>query len=213
MKPVKITIAPTTGLDRDGICLAQTRTGAGVLLINGALASGGVVTFDLPRRVGIYSAADLSALTFTVTGTNRQGVALSQAITGPTAGATVSTTANFATVTQVASSGTVGTNVEVGTTAVMESRWIPMDFSKNPFSVGMIFTLSAGASMTYGVQITLMDLNSLREHEITDFAAHPTISGETTSQSEMTTIGPATAYRVTVTWTSGTLTGYICQAG
>lgn len=101
--------------DRDGICAAQVRTGAGVLAINGAGVgvSGGAWTADQRRNVTLYSAADLSALTFTIKG-KWNGVDITRTLAGPTAAATVGTTATFDSVTEVSVSATIGTNVEVG---------------------------------------------------------------------------------------------------
>ncbi len=200
------------GLDRDGVSTAQTTAGAGNLTITGVLASGGAVTFDVPRRVSIYSAGNLSSLTFTVTGTDRQGQALSEDVTGPN-NATVLTTAKFATVTQVAVSGTVGTNVEVGVTAALESKWIPIDHGKNPTSISI--SGAQTGTMTWGVEWTNREIIGLREHEIVGATAHGTATNKSASYAEMTAAhGPATAMRFVISsWTSGTLTGTIQQAG
>ena len=101
-------------LDRNGVSTAQQTGGAANLTITGALASGGVATFDVPRNVGIYCAGDINTVVFTVTGTDEYGVAMSEAITGVNAG-TVEGDKAFKTVTQVATSAAVGTDVEVGT--------------------------------------------------------------------------------------------------
>lgn len=212
MQPQTVTLAPTVGLDRDGVALAQTTGAAGNLTLSGTLASGGSVTFDVPRRVGIYSAGALSAITFTVTGTDRQGGALSEAIAGPS-NSTVLTTAKFATVTQVAASAAVGTNTEVGVTAAFESKWIPLDPGKTPFAVSISGTISGTA--TWGVEFTNMDIRSLREHEVTRYHAHASATNKGATYGEQTAAqGPATAMRFVISsWTSGTLIGTICQAG
>ncbi len=101
--------------DRDGIALAQVRTGAGVLVLAGAGVSGGVYSagFDGGRKVTVYSGGNLSALTFTIAGTDKDGATLSENITGPN-NTTVTTTGYFQTVTSVSVGATIGTNVEIG---------------------------------------------------------------------------------------------------
>src|SRR3990167_8446733 len=76
-------------LDANGICLTQTPSGAGDLTINGALATSGVATLDVPRHIIITSTANDSARTFTITGTNAYGDATSEAITGAATGSIV----------------------------------------------------------------------------------------------------------------------------
>lgn len=64
--------APATA-DADGICASQAGTASTAMTINGALASGGVATFDVPRNV---VAAWTNTATLTVTGTDEYGNAL-----------------------------------------------------------------------------------------------------------------------------------------
>lgn len=100
--------------DRDGIAAAQQRVGAGTLTLNGVYASGGTVDLTSAHQISLYSAGNLSALTFTVVGTDENDDALTEAITGPNA-TTVESTGYFKTISSVSVSGTVGTDVEVGT--------------------------------------------------------------------------------------------------
>jgi hypothetical protein len=108
-----------TALDRDGICAAQTTAGAGALLMNGALVSGGTATIgsqtdDFGRCVGVYSGADLSARTFTVNGLDVWGQPVTENIAGPNNTTTAGLKA-FWRVLSVTVDGAVGSNVEVGT--------------------------------------------------------------------------------------------------
>jgi hypothetical protein len=61
--------APDTA-DADGVCASQAITAAGTGTIAGALASGGVATFDVPRNV---VAAWTNTAVLTVTGTDEYG--------------------------------------------------------------------------------------------------------------------------------------------
>jgi hypothetical protein len=103
--------------DRNGIGAAQVRTGAGLLLLNGTGVgmSGGVWTapFTGGRKITLYSAGNDSAVTFTLVGTDKDGVAQTEAITGPS-GTTVTSTKFYHTITSVSSSATVPQSVEIG---------------------------------------------------------------------------------------------------
>ena len=108
--------ADTQALDADGISTAATISGSGNLTINGALASGGSCTFDAGRIVTILSAGDDSGDTFTVTGTDVNGDAQTEDITGANAG-TATGTKYFKTVTQIATDGASAGNVSAGVNA------------------------------------------------------------------------------------------------
>ena len=123
--------------DTNGICASQTTSAAANLTLNGALcatvngnsiyapALGSVLATTADgawaRKIGITSSGNDSGITFTVTGTDVDGKALSETITGPNAGTvytTNSTAANFKSVTKIATSGATTGNITVGTAAV-----------------------------------------------------------------------------------------------
>lgn len=126
--------------DRDGVSAAQQLGGAGNLLINGAAAVAGAYSagFDGGRKITVYSLGNLSTLTFTVTGTDKDGAAQTEAITGPNA-TTVTGTKYFQGVTQIAVNGAVGTNVEVGFAASLVCLFL---------SRGNVFQLAPANSET-----------------------------------------------------------------
>ena len=125
-----------TAIDANGIATAQTPTAAGNLTLDGALTatingnsvyapsvSGTAATADgaWARKIGITSDGDDSGVTFTVYGTDVNGKALSETITGPNAGAvytTDGTATNFKTVTRIAISAAGTGNITAGTAAV-----------------------------------------------------------------------------------------------
>lgn len=151
IRPVSILIDPATA-DPDGICAAQTLGGAGDLTINGVLASGGVATLPIAGHVAIASSGNLSSRTFTVYGTLRNGLETSEAIAGPN-NSTVRTTKNFKTVTRVAVSGAVGTNVTVGSADSLEGPWIPIprwDSDGSSFQI----VKSSDANYTFDIETT-----------------------------------------------------------
>lgn len=118
MSPIFIYDIVPVALDADGIAQAQAVSGAGNLTINGALASGGVATLDVPRTVEIDSSnAGDTTQTATVYGTDVYGNAMTETIAfnGTTA---VAGTKAFKTVTRVAVSAAMAGNANVGTTDV-----------------------------------------------------------------------------------------------
>jgi hypothetical protein len=118
MSPINVfDIVPAT-LSATAVAAAQAVAVAGNLTINGASATAGVATLDVPRAVSIVSsnAGDTSQIA-TVTGTDTYGIAMSEAITfnGTT---TVSGKKAFKTVTRVAVSPLLAGNASVGSTDV-----------------------------------------------------------------------------------------------
>ena len=112
MSPINVYNIVPVALDADGICAQQTLAAAGNALINGALASSGTVTLDVPRNV-IVDAAGAATAVLTVTGTDVYGIPMSEAITlnGTTA---VAGKKAFKTITSVAASA-AATDFFVGT--------------------------------------------------------------------------------------------------
>lgn len=89
-------------IDADGISASQTVTGVGTaFLINGALASAGAVTFDVPRTV---DAAWTNAAVITITGTDAYGQAMVEA---SASGTSHTGKKAFKTVTGITTSATI----------------------------------------------------------------------------------------------------------
>lgn len=100
MRPKTLNFAPITP-SANGICLSQTPGAAGNLVLNGALASGGAVAFANASQgiatqgihayfIDITSAANDSARAFTITGTDPDGKAQTEARAGPNTGTVTS---------------------------------------------------------------------------------------------------------------------------
>lgn len=106
-------ISDTTALDADGISVAATLSGAGNLTIGGALADGGSVSLSSGRIVTILNAGNDTGDTFTVTGTDVNGDAQTEDITGANAG-TATGTKYFKTISQIASDGASAGDVSAG---------------------------------------------------------------------------------------------------
>ncbi len=110
---IQSTFIEAATADTDGISTATSVGNNANLVLGGALASGGAVTFDEPRNITILSAGNDSGISFTVTGTDEQGDAATESITGANAG-TATGSAFFATISQIAAVGNPAGNVSAG---------------------------------------------------------------------------------------------------
>jgi hypothetical protein len=110
--------------DDDGVCASQAVAGAQDLTINGALASGGVATFDVPRCVQVDADGAATAV-FTIYGTDAYGASIRETITANGTTAVLGVKA-FKTVTRVASSAATTGNVIIGTTTKLGLPYRPV---------------------------------------------------------------------------------------
>lgn len=208
---VSLTLATA---DTDGIAQSQDPGANADLTINGALASGGVATMDVQRRVLITSAADDTLVTFTVYGTNDNGISIQEAITGSNA-STAMSTKDFKTVTRIATSGNAG-SVQVGTTTYASTGWIPLDHRKEDFKVSLAVILSSGASLTYTVEHTLddiQDITKIKDAGVINALPHETLVGKSASD-DGNYYFPIRAVRLTFpSFTSGTAMFTVTQSG
>ncbi len=145
LEPIVVDLGSPAQLDADGICASQNRTGAGDLTLDGALASGGTVTLDVPRNVIVDSGgADTAVLT--VYGTDEYGVSMRESITlnGTTA---VAGKKAFKTITRIAASATIANGAFVGTGDVLG---LPVFLPKTGY---VIKELEDGATATAGTLV------------------------------------------------------------
>ena len=110
---IQSTFIEAAAADTDGISVAAAVGNNANLVLGGALTSGGAVTFDEPRNITILSAGDDSGISFTVTGTDEQGDAVTESITGANAGTATGSTF-FTTISQIAAVGNPAGNVSAG---------------------------------------------------------------------------------------------------
>jgi len=113
--PYRVVYGKATA-DADGLAESQTTSGAANLVLDGVWADlGAALQYDGQegRLVTITSDADDSGITFTVTGTDRDGAATSEAITGPNA-TTVTGSTYHMTISTIATSGATTGNVTAG---------------------------------------------------------------------------------------------------
>ena len=191
MRPHRITLTPQT--DDNGICASQTPLAAGNLTIAGALASGGAVSLNHAHLITIASDGADSGRTFTITGTDYRGVALTEAVTGP-ASTTTQSTKYFKKVIQVAVDAATAGAIIVGVDGRSVSDWIMLDRNIDPFNIG--FGVDISATLTYTVQHTFEDL------QVADISAvkafdHASVASETTDQNSNYAY-PCTAMRALI---------------
>lgn len=207
MRPIVITRS-LTAADADGIAEAQQLLAPGSLTLNGDLVVSGVAQLGSQRKVGIASTGDLSLITFTVYGTNQAGLAISESLLGPD-NDTVSTTLDFLTVTQVAASAAVGTDVEVGTTGVGASAPLPLDLYLDPFNASIFLDVVPTVNCT--VEYTGDD-NVLTSVGPFTWFAHSDLTSET-ADAVGTIISPVTAVRLVTNSGTGSVEMTVLQSG
>ena len=110
---IQSTFVEAAAADTDGISTAAAVGNNANLVLGGALTSGGAVTFDEPRNITILSAGNDSSKSFTVTGTDEQGDAVTESITGANADTATGSTF-FTTISQIAAVGNPAGNVSAG---------------------------------------------------------------------------------------------------
>tara|TARA_R110000737_G_C14360105_1_gene446797 strand:- start:40 stop:645 length:606 start_codon:yes stop_codon:yes gene_type:complete len=110
---VQSTFIAAATADPNGLSEAAAVANNAALVLGGALASGGAVTFDQPRNITILSAADDSGISFTVVGTDETATAVTESITGANTGTATGTT-HFATVASITAVGDPAGNVSAG---------------------------------------------------------------------------------------------------
>ena len=109
------TFGTVDATDPNGLSTAATISGASALTLNGALIADSVYTTgaNIGQIITILSAADDTAVTFTMVGTDANGDALTEVVTGVNA-ATASSTGYFNTVDSITTSGSTTGNVSAG---------------------------------------------------------------------------------------------------
>ena len=112
--------------DPNGIFLIASIAGAQVVVLDGALVTGTTATMDFARRISIISAGNDAGITFTTVGTDADGKALTEVITGGNV-ATVESTGYFKTITSITTSGASAGNVTIGTVDEAVSNTFPLN--------------------------------------------------------------------------------------
>lgn len=130
---------------------AVTASGAAAGTVS--IGVNGTWTADEPRQVLITSAGNDSGLTFTFTGTDWNGLPITEAVTGPNA-TTAATLYSYATLSSITTSNATASTVTLGTNGVAYSRPINLDNWAFAPTGGQV-TVSGSANFT--VQQSLDD--------------------------------------------------------
>ena len=103
---VKAKFFEPDGVDADQV----SASGSATTLV---IADGGPYG-NLTETITLYSTADNSGITFDITGTDGNGDAQTETLTGPGAGATVNSANKYLTVTSIVGSGSITTDIQAG---------------------------------------------------------------------------------------------------
>jgi VCBS repeat-containing protein len=110
---IQSTFIDPAAADPNGLSTTAAVGDNAAVILNGALTSGGVGTFDIPRNVTILSSGDDSSISFLVVGTDETETAVSESVTGANADTAV-TSAYFSTITAITAVGDPAANVTAG---------------------------------------------------------------------------------------------------
>jgi len=211
MRPQVITFPGMVTADPDGVSTSQTPAAGGEqeLTITGTLASAGVATFDIPRRVSITSAGNDSSRSFVVTGTNRYGESQIETITGPNATAVIGSK-EFLTITSVTVDDDTAGAITVGSSDEAATAWIPVDPHVSPVNIGFAMNVSSDANFNWTVQQT-------HDNPLTgtpELAFNHASAAAKTTDFEGSITTPIMAYRVLIdTYVAGSGVFTATQAG
>jgi hypothetical protein len=153
MKPIVKTLN-TLSDDDNGVCASQTPAAGGEqsLSLDGALVSDGVATMAEAQIITMTPAADESARTFTYTGTDADGITITESITG--AAVAVATTGYFKTITGITVDDDTAGAIIIGPVAANGAVTKSIRVNRNQtssFKLGLYVELTS-ATLTYTVQ-------------------------------------------------------------
>ena len=195
--------------DDDGIAEEQTYSSGSTpsnLTLDGILASGGTVTLPIARKVTITSNTN-NTVTFSITGTNENGIAAQDtSITSVGAGATVTSTFKFKTITAITAS-TYYTNIKVGVSQEEYIEYFDTTGTRTggefPDSTHKDVTIRYGeaemdiVSVQSGSQATVSIVDELKRR-LTVLNPFRTIDGSTTVEVTMLNHGFAGGESITI---------------
>lgn len=133
-----------------------------------ALSLGTTDLSATPRFVTLTSAANLSAISFTIVGTNRWGDSLTEVLVGPNAN-TVQSLGVYKTIVSITPNGTSASTVSAGWPAGATSPWVVigqnMGFDTPP--IAFVSALTVAGTPAGNFEVTYSMFSSLTEPEIT----------------------------------------------
>jgi len=205
MRPVIFSF-PTQTVN--GVCATQTTTATDqTLVLNGSLSNfnAGVTPFavtvapGIQRTITLTSTGNISSSTFTISGIDTSGYAVSTTLTGPN-NATATTVAEFFKVTAI-SVGTIATTAfTAGVGITGTSRWAMVDTFQNPVVVTVAINTVTSAPVS--IQHTFDPISTSTSPMIIAATGLTSI----TTSTNLSYNENATAYRA-IFIASGTATG------
>lgn len=161
MRPYLISITPATTV-ADGLASANSSAGTTVTL-DGTLTSGGTFTSSdgMGRQLVITDAGghNQTTATYTIVGTDADGIAVTESIAGPGALGSVNPVHYFLTVTSVTiASPVAGSTVSIGTTGILGTQTLPLNYRSDN---GPTYAADVTGTIDYTVNETLDQIHTL----------------------------------------------------
>lgn len=190
------------------VCASQS-PGAGAIVINGSLASGGVATLAAAQLITLVSGGNDTGITFTVTGADPDGNVQTEAITGASAG-TATGLKFFKTVTSITHTGSVATTLTSGNSIISCSPTYFPNCGIAPFTLGINMQLVSGTA-TFALNQVFDDFNTYPADTL--WTAHATLTALSATASG-SLLYPCTGLRIRQTASSsGVIKAKFVQAG
>jgi hypothetical protein len=157
------------------------------------------------------AATNHTGKTFTITGTDANGIAITNAIAGPNGVATVTSTKRFKTVTSVTVDSTTGADTfDIGWTALASTPWVTFNTRIAPFSVGVGAILVSG-SANYDLEHTYDEIDT---NTVVQVAFNNATMAAKTASSDVALTVPVKAVRLDInSHTSAVMRLTVLQAG
>lgn len=208
-KVFTLNIAPSAAAA--GTVSATQTPGAGLtMLINGTLATGGVATIAAAQLITLVNNFNDSAITATITGTDPDGGAQSEAVTMPNAG-TATGLKFFKTVTSITVSAALGGTFASGNSIISASPTYWPNVGENPFNIGILAKLASGGTATFALNQHYERMGTYPADGL--WFAHATLTGLTSSTAGSLII-PVVGIRIRVSaYSAGPVSAQFVQAG
>lgn len=136
------------------VCASQS-PGAGAITLTGSLVAAGVATLGAAQNITLVSGGNDSGITFTITGTDADGVAQTEAVVGANAG-TATGVSFFKTVTGITHTGSVATTLTAGNAITSVSPTFFFYKQRQPSACTVGVTLVSGTA-TYAFEDCFTD--------------------------------------------------------
>lgn len=188
----------------------QALGSAGPLVINGSLAAGGQVDFvGFARTVSLTSTANLSAVTFTISGTIN-GLNIMDTVAGPNIN-TIESNLIFDTITDI-STNAAASNISAGTGTTGRTVWF--DHFHNTICCDSVVQVTVTNNINYSFVTTLTDVSFNPTANIPLFTPIAAMTGATTNKlGDYMFPSNSSAIQVNSSDSTGTLTAIFLQQG